>query len=123
MQAALRQAPVGLLLLDKHFLKKECPFAELRIIMELDRALPVLYETTHDELVPLLDHLISTAASQSDRSDLLQPDDAEKLETLKRITMLQTFDLVSRYPCGCPRPLFDHVRLTRCSYCRTECMR
>ena len=87
MKAAIERAPVGLLLLDKHFLKKACPFAELRTIMELNRALPVLYATTYKELELMLTDLELTAASQQDDSDMLQ--------SLRRNTMLQTSDLVS----------------------------
>ena len=34
MMNALEKAPVSVILLDKHFLEKECPVGELRRIME-----------------------------------------------------------------------------------------
>ena len=93
MHAAITTAPVGLLLLDQHFLRKECPFAELRIIMAIDSALPVLYNTTYDQLKPLLDELMLLADSQPDVH--CKHEDRNMLKDLSRTTMLQTSDTVS----------------------------
>ena len=94
MLNAIETAKVGVLLLDQHFLRKKCPFAELRTIMALDKALPILFGISHDEFEELIDELIQEVAS-SQPHDQRQRKDIEMLQTLKRITMLLTADQVS----------------------------
>ena len=47
MQAALAEARVGVIVLDRYFLDKEWPMKELRAFMERDRTLPVSHPCCH----------------------------------------------------------------------------
>lgn len=49
MEKAAREAPIGLVLFDKHFVEKPYPVRELKIIVEEGTFLPVLIGITHDE--------------------------------------------------------------------------
>jgi hypothetical protein len=54
MLKAVKEAPVGLAILSKHFPEKEWPIKELRIIVQQGTLLPVFYEVTYEEAKVLL---------------------------------------------------------------------
>lgn len=53
MVEALREAHVGVAILSRAFFQKKAPMRELKVIVEQDNLLPVLWDVTYEEMVDL----------------------------------------------------------------------
>ena len=84
MRQAAKQARIGVVVLDEHYLRKAWPMEELRIIMQQRTCLPVLLGLTYEQF--------EEEVKQQQQQLLLSSADNAMLGILRRISMVAAAD-------------------------------